>query len=345
MTASTPARPGPSWRLILNQVLQTLALAYGASASAYLLLRTAYGPGFSAIAVINNFGHWLALPALLLLPLALLLRWRLLTVALLLPPLAFFLALYGARFLPQPAHASAVAPAATPVIVTVLTFNIAPNNDRPAAVARVILESGADIVALQELSSASAAALRAALGDAYPYAALHPQGWSNAGQGVFSRYPILEDAYWRYTDITPNAMGHQRVLLDIDGTPLVVYNVHPTHPLMNPVGFDERTRDAEIRETLARAAGEEVRVVLAGDFNTTDLTEIYATIVRRYRDAYAETGWGYGLTFPAWLITPVLRIDYIFAGAGLDAINSHVVPDGAGSDHLPVQAELAIVPG
>jgi endonuclease/exonuclease/phosphatase (EEP) superfamily protein YafD len=65
-------------------------------------------------------------------------------------------------------------------------------------------------------------------------------------------------------------------------------------------------------------------VILAGDFNDTPNSLIYATFKKRYQNAFASAGWGLGATFGEWAVQKrlapllhgfafdMLRIDHIF---------------------------------
>ncbi|MBZ0302441.1 MAG: hypothetical protein K8J31_22025, partial [Anaerolineae bacterium] len=93
------------WRRIPFNMLLALTNAYGLSVAGFLLLRALVGESWSLIALFNSGAHLLFLPAMLLLPVALLLRRR--TTCLLLSPalLAFALG-YGSSFMPRTAQAS-----------------------------------------------------------------------------------------------------------------------------------------------------------------------------------------------------------------------------------------------
>lgn len=147
-------------------------------------------------------------------------------------------------------------------------------------------------------------------------------------------------------------------MIDVRGTPLIVYNLHPTHPGMTGEGFFRPAyRRREIEELLARAAKEKEPVILAGDFNMTDLTEDYGRIAAQYHDAYRQVGWGMGFTFPDQRypnalsgapfnrelpFPPWMRLDYVFYSAPLRAAEAHVWPDSGGSDHRPLWVRLAL---
>jgi endonuclease/exonuclease/phosphatase (EEP) superfamily protein YafD len=124
------------------------------------------------------------------------------------------------------------------------------------------------VVALQELSQPMADHLAAALAAEYPYQAAHTRANEPVpGQGVLSRYPIVDDEYWRVH------LATQRVTLDVDGQTVVFYNAHPIMPLSRG-GFDRRAE--EMTDLLARAADETGPMLLAGDFTQAVIRRLLA---------------------------------------------------------------------
>ena len=85
----------------------------------------------------------------------------------------------------------------------------------------------------------------------------------------------------------------------------------------------------------------DVPVLLAGDFNMPADDSVMAGLHSAFRFGFEEAGWGYGYTRPTWL--PWVRIDHILAGPGWEFTHCRVGPD-LGSDHLPVFAELVVLP-
>ena len=309
-----------------------LAGAYGLSVAGFLLLRWLVGERWTVIALFNSFAHLLLIPALVLMPLALLLRRRIL-IAILLPALLFFALSYGVVFVPQPARAATDA-------LRLMTYNLkGQTHDLDPALA-IIREIDANVVALQEVSMEMAARIETDLADVYGYQALHPQPESRiAGQAVLSRYPVLEDEYRRLN------LSAQRVTLEIEGQAVTLYNVHPMQPMV-PRGFVMRAED--IGDILQQARGETGPLLLAGDFNMSDLSEDYHRVASAYHDTYRAVGWGMGFTFPAMLpffgsnlVRPLARLDYVFHNNHFEALTARVWPERGGSDHLPVVVTLA----
>jgi vancomycin resistance protein VanJ len=309
--------------------------AYGLNVSALLLIRAIVGESWKLVALFNSYLHLLLIPALVFLPLTLLMkRWRL--ALLQVPPVILFIATYGVQFLPR---GEMSVPPDTPRL-SLLSYNLSKDNPSADDAIRIIREANADLVALQELNPLLADAFEGDLADIYPYRALHPDK-SYPGQGVLSRFPIVEDSYWKIH------LGHQRVKIETNGAALILYNTHPVHPFLRERGFfDPTLRAAEINDLLTRAEGETDPVLIAGDFNMTDLTADYQRIAVRYGDTYREVGWGMGFTFPDLGQRLLLaRLDYVFHSQQFVALEAHVLTTSGGSDHRPLLVRFALGEG
>ncbi len=340
----TPTRRGK-----LADVFAVFTSLYGLGTALFLALDLAAGEELPIIGLFNTM-----LPALLLPAIALAIAWlaaRRWKLALLMAPaMLALLSGYGRLFVPRPN------PAPTAPQVSVLTFNLHAERVALMPMVAVIRAANADIVALQELSPEAAATFRAQIGDLYPYQALHLHPNNPVmGQGVLSKHPLRDSVYWQV------AMWHQRVLVTVGDIDIALYNVHPHIPFArrpNGLAFDATHRGQDIADILARAGGEGMPVILAGDFNMTDRCAHYRWVTQNYRDAFREVGRGFGFTFPDFssptalprglprvaLPLPLLtRIDYVFYSAHFQAADALVWPSAGGSDHRPVLARLAFV--
>ena len=314
----------------------TLALIafYGFCATAYIALHILVGEQLSLVATLNNFMPLLLLPAIPLILLCFVLgRFRFSLV--LAPAILMLVASYGSLLLPGHAHA---ATAGQPL--TLLTYNLHGDwqPQGPTPVVGLIQQANADVVTVQELSPNVAEALE----PLYPYHALHTNKDSLVlGQGVLSRYPIVEDTYWVM------GLGMQRVVLDVNGTRVTLYNVHVRNPFISGVNgprVDVSLREWALDDLLHRVAKEKGPLILAGDYNMTDQTDSYKRVNALYHDTFREVGSWLGLTYPAdrGMVPPLARIDYVFHDDSVQSIAAHVWPTSGGSDHRPVWAQLSI---
>jgi len=328
----------------VGNVFIALIGAYGLNLTVFLVLRDLVGERWTLLALFNSFLHLMLIPPLVFMPLCLLLRRRRLALTQL-PAVLVFVVSYGPLFIPPSVRAAQISPEAVPI--RVLTYNLKSEEDGFELLAGVIDEADADIVAMQEVGEGAANFLATEFADEYPYQAFHPQtGEPIPGQGVLSRYPILSDEYWRIY------LGHQRVTLDVAGTAVVVYNLHPVQPLVRD-GFDKRAE--EISAGLERTTLETLPTLMVGDFNMSDQSDAYRQITSLYADVWHKVGWGMGFIFPAGapyfrsipgrmpsIPEPLVRIDYIFHDEAFQALEARVLPSSGGSDHRPLFARLAL---
>lgn len=300
------------------------------------------------IEVSNIFAVYLVAPLVLLLPILLWLRsWKLGAAIVVL--LLVFILVSGQRLFP----ARCVAPPTTPWLRVVTLNQMHKNSDIQGSVAQLLAQQ-ADVIALQELSPAMTEVLeQEQVADRYPYRLLYPDERFE-GIGLMSRYPL--DHTERFAD-----MRGVRARLHIDGRTMTLLTVHPRRPSlpMKPVAawfplnrlriptYNTALRDAELERVLARVRTIEGPLVVMGDFNTADREPLYRRFAALLRDAYRETGWGWGHTYPhsqahAWQrCMPPLRIDYIWSSSDMVPIMARVNCRVQGSDHCMLIADLA----
>ncbi|KRF23337.1 endonuclease/exonuclease/phosphatase family protein [Phycicoccus sp. Soil803] len=216
-------------------------------------------------------------------------------------------------------------------------------------IAEVVDDSGADVVALQEVDrfrreqsafEDQPGRLAQRLGMHLAYAANlddeppHPGApRAQYGTALLSRLPLESST----NTLLPCFEGsEQRGLLEstvvVDGQPLRVLGTH-----LQWDSETERTRQAEA----IVAALDDRPVVLLGDLNTTPGSPAYRCLAARLEDAWTLVGEGEGHTFDAE--PPPRRIDYVWVGGGVRAVTAQVLPSVA-SDHRALRVEVS-VPG
>ena len=330
------------WRALVNVVFITSG-AYAISVSGFYAMRWTVGEAMNCVSLFNNVLHLLLLPAVILLPLALIFR-RWLVSGLLVLPFTMALVTYAPLFI---GAAPATLPGSTPV--RVLSYNLLSRAGGFDDTLTIIREADADIELLQELSFPAADAVQFELSEAYPYMALHPMIIATQGQGIISRYPLRDVEYFQAEQTA--RLGHQRGVVAINGKDVVVYNVHTVHPGMT--NYDTTRRTHDLLTVLDRAEADAGRypVLLGGDFNLTPLTEDYVRVTASYTDAFQQVGTGLGYTFPDAShnhriihLPPLARIDYVFHDASWQATEARVWERSGGSDHRPLYVELALLP-
>ncbi|MFK3732201.1 endonuclease/exonuclease/phosphatase family protein [Streptomyces sp. NPDC088090] len=265
---------------------------------------------------------WSALAVPVLVAAALLRRASVAAVVALLVPTAAWLAVFGG------ALADKSSPGGD---LTVVSHNVNQANPDPAGTARSLLAAGADVLALEELSPATAPAYERALADAYPY------HFQQGTVGLWSVHP-LRDA--RAVPIMPWTRA-MRATVDAPGGRLAVYVAHLPSVRVGPSGFTSRTRDEVLGLLAAEVRAEPVRrVVVMGDLNGSTDDRALRPLTDHLVSAQTEAGAGFGFTWPARL--PAVRIDQILLG-GVRAASAWTLPATA-SDHLPVAARIILPP-
>jgi endonuclease/exonuclease/phosphatase family metal-dependent hydrolase len=340
-TVPDQQKPSSSLRERFFSLIMALIDVYAFGIIVYLLLRLITQERLWPVAVINHVIHWLLVPSVLMtLLFAGLRRWP--RTALNAVGTAAFLVLFGEFFLPAlPAGDVCASSAAGCSQIRVMTFNThaEPETDVSSKI-DAVLESGADVIALQEMSVALAAAIDSELMDEYPYQALHPV--SIPGAGMISKVPFdkVEAVNIGELYITIH------VVITVDNSPVSIFCTHTSPPTLDlSLGYASKGR-GDIRKLIDLAEDQEA-VLILGDFNTVDQMQDYRIFRNAgYKDAFREAGWGWGSTFPDYdsvPIQPFMRIDYIFHSADFHSRRAWVGPETV-SDHRPVIADLVYSP-
>ncbi|MFC7245008.1 endonuclease/exonuclease/phosphatase family protein [Catellatospora aurea] len=228
--------------------------------------------------------------------------------------------------------------------LTVVQHNVGAENPDPAGTARDLATSGADVLALVELTEQARGTYEQGLAAAYPHHTV--QGTV----GLWSRLPLSDTRpIDTRMDVGPlgdtkpaeEKLAYNRALRATVTTgkgPLAVYVAHLGSARVNPRGgfsTGDRDRNAQaLAEAVAAERNE--RVVLLGDLNGTVDDRALAGLTSRLRSAQVAAGDGFGFSWPAAF--PVVRIDQILT-KGVQPKSSWVLP-ATGSDHLPVAARL-----
>ncbi|WP_328995732.1 endonuclease/exonuclease/phosphatase family protein [Kribbella sp. NBC_01245] len=214
--------------------------------------------------------------------------------------------------------------------VTVLTHNVDAANTDPAGTARSIIAAGADIVALEEITSRDLPVYKRELGGTYKHVAQRDT------VALWSRYPIAD------TGSVDIGFAWTRALRARVSTPegdIAVYVAHLASVRVGTSGFTSNQRNDTIRQLGQAISKEELAgVVVMGDFNGTVGDRSLAPITAGLRSAQGAAGYGFGFTWPAEF--PMARIDHILV-RGVVPTKAWVLP-ATGSDHRPIIAQLRI---
>jgi vancomycin resistance protein VanJ len=322
------SRPGP-WKR--GRVLAALALLLGLLMLLHAKIPNRIG---NLGSLVETFLPWFGLfiPVLLI---GALWRRSASAVAALLLPVIVWLNLFGG-LLGDKSHPGSD--------LTVAEHNVRAANPDPAGTARDLAASGADVLALVEVTEQARGTYENELAKAYPYHTV--QGTV----GLWSKLPLSDsqpvDTKMDYGPLAATKpadvkMAYTRALrttVTTDHGPLAVYVAHLGSARVNPrAGFWTTHRDRNAQALgEAIAAEQNERVVLLGDLNGSMDDRAFASITSQLSSAQDAAGDGFGFTWPAKF--PVVRIDQILV-RGVKAESSWVLP-ATGSDHLPVAARI-----
>jgi endonuclease/exonuclease/phosphatase (EEP) superfamily protein YafD len=301
------------------------------------------------LSLLNIAAPYLFIPLAALLAVGLACRRRAFWVAIVLP-LALWALLYGPLYLPRP-----FTPAVEGEPFTVMSFNVLGLNASPETTWAALADGVPDILAMQEYTPGMRRVALAELGHLYPYHVEQPYPGIH-GLGLLSRYPLTEiDA--SHLDATRWRVQIARV--DVDGRSLLVYNVHLTSSnvfayldsvatLAQGLERDFALREAQMQRLLDDIATRDEPVIVVGDINSADLSDVQRMLRRTLNDSHRVAGRGLGHTFSAypwrWRGVPipsrVLRLDGVYYSGELVALESRVGREAGTSDHLPMWARL-----
>lgn len=323
----------------LRRWLESMLVWYILFMIAYLLARFVIQTDWRFVALLDNFAPYLFFPVIIGLLIALLLRARRLSGVYLLVSLIALLWV-GLTLIPN----QFVGASDDGKRIEIISFNLFPENTQLDEVADWISTHSPDILALQEIPEDVSAFTE--LASSYDYTTSLD---SITDSIVYSRYPILESE-----SVALDDWLIQRLLLDIEGSQVVFYNLHLFMPLNENettwlvLRYDDARRDSQIKGLLEQVETETLPVILAGDFNMTEWSPIYAELASQLQDAYRNSSWGIGATFPAGAFEELnagyprlFRLDYIWYSEPIVA-SSAIVGTNLGSDHLPLRVELII---
>lgn len=276
-----------------------------------LLLGHRWVPG-SAGSGLDSALPWLAVPMLILLAVAILMR-RPVAIAAALAPMLVWTILFGPTLTDRSTAGQR-------------DLRVASLNLGASAVGSAlepVLSAAPDLIVLQEVTASNRPAVAERLGDAYPYHA-------NAGTvAVFSRLPLSG------TEPVDIRIGWTRALRTTVTTPSGQVRVYAAHLASARAGRTaERNRTLTALADVVRA-DPAPRLLLAGDLNTA-ATDRHFDVLAPLTDTQQEAGAGFGFTWPARF--PVVRPDHLLQ-RGMTTRHAWVLT-APGSDHRAVLADL-----
>ncbi|MFJ6082196.1 endonuclease/exonuclease/phosphatase family protein [Streptomyces sp. NPDC092369] len=218
--------------------------------------------------------------------------------------------------------------------LTVATHNVNADNPDPAGTARDVAASGADVVALEELTASAVPVYEKALASTYKYHSVE------GTVGLWSKDPLTGV---KAVDIK---LGWTRAMRATVTTPegrIAVYVAHlPSVRVKLEAGFTARQRDKSA-DALGEAIADErlPRKILLGDLNGTMNDRSLNAVTAQMRSTQGAAGSGFGFSWPSAF--PMARIDQIMV-QDIEPVSSWTLPRTP-SDHLPVAARVNLDTG
>ncbi|GGN84762.1 teicoplanin resistance protein VanJ [Streptomyces albiflavescens] len=215
--------------------------------------------------------------------------------------------------------------------LTVATHNVNAENPDPSGTARDVAASGADVLALEELTASAVPVYEKALASTYKYHSV--QGTV----GLWSKYPLSGA---QPVDIKLGWTRAMRATVTTPAGQVAVYVAHlPSVRVKLEAGFTARQRDKSADALGAAIADEPLkRVVLLGDLNGTMNDRALNAVTAQMRSTQGAAGSGFGFSWPSSF--PMARIDQIMV-KGIEPETSWTLPR-TGSDHLPIAARVKV---
>ena len=177
------------------------------------------------------------------------------------------------------------------------------------------------------------------------------------GTCIYSRQPILDSG-----NIYFDTNAHNATWVEVmyKGQRIRIYSIHLSSNkikkldgngsireiwdkslfILDKYNLHAVKRKQQLEKILTHAQSSPYPVVLTGDFNDVPLSHMYRTIANKYRDAFLDTGFGFGKTHKTKV--PILRIDYAFHSEELTAGSQEVMRANF-SDHYPLLTSVDLL--
>lgn len=265
--------------------------------------------------------------------------------------------------------------------IKVLSYNVMGFGDHKGIewkdneVAQYIINSGADIVCLQEGNNVDLRTLHQLFDSVYPYMAIDTIRIS-LNLITLSKTPIISGERIKYESKTNGSFAHK--VVRNDDTICVINNHFESYKLKNKDKDDYKTIIRNIEKdirTLERAEreGDEERydslinkikaanyiracqadsvakyiensdakyIICMGDFNAPSLSYTHYRLTRSLNDAYTRSGNGVGFSYNSSGM--YFRIDNILVSENIKAYGARVDDFSKMSDHYPIYAWLRL---
>ncbi|PQJ73262.1 endonuclease/exonuclease/phosphatase family protein [Polaribacter butkevichii] len=209
---------------------------------------------------------------------------------------------------------------------------------------KFIASKAPDVLAVQEYYHSKKNKLN------YPHKFIKYRPKSNKyGMAIYSKYKIINSG-----SLDLKSVGNNIIFADIlkEKDTIRIYNVHleslrikpgeenfgqeNSEKLIERISSSFKTQAEQTVQFLAHEKQWKGKKIVCGDFNNTSYSWVYHQISKNKKDAFIESGKGFGKSFNYWF---PMRIDFILTDE--DAIiNKFSTFSEKYSDHFPVLAKI-----
>ena len=238
-----------------------------------------------------------------------------------------------------------------PLEFTVAAFNMNWGNVDLADTVRVVRDSRADVVCMQETNPESERAIRKALAREYPYMRFTKKVRYSSGFAILSKKPLSDVRF-----LKPKSGFFGTLLADVElgGRKVRVASVHlePIVPrdgegAVGILGLFLKTEGLHLKEIerIVKELPRDAPAIVAGDLNSASFGSAPRFLKERgFVDSFAavtpkpdaHTTWHWDYAGADWRF----RIDYVFGSAGMRTVESRVI-EAPSSDHKLVVSRFA----
>ena len=236
-------------------------------------------------------------------------------------------------YFPSPAQSHLQAPEAQAEL-ELLSCNVKYSNKNYQSLIKLISETDADVVVVQEATHAWERAL-AKLSNMYPHRIAHPASGPR-GMLMLSKLPFLR------SKVEVHPISQHCILagwIHFDRQEVLIIAAHPFRPGLR---HGPKLLASELDMAANLANNDTKNVILIGDLNTTMWSSTYTHFVSEHGLSNLRRGLGINASWSRsipWL--SAIPIDHCLIGRGLYGLSFELHPI-AGSDHDAIHAVVAI---
>lgn len=236
--------------------------------------------------------------------------------------------------------------------IKIMTYNVRMMNhlnwtnekEIPEKIKKLVTANNPDILLLQENYCIKEYEFN------YPYKYIKVKGNNGVfGMAIYSKFPIIKKGSLNL-EATNNNIIYADILRKKDT--IRIYNLHLQSLYLTPEkeNFGQHTSQKlvfNLKNRFKKQAFQALtfleheqkwqgKKIIAGDFNNTAFSWVYNKISNNKKDAFVETGFGFGKTFNYWF---PMRIDFILTDKNA-IINKYTSFSEKYSDHFPSMARI-----